>query len=99
MLPNVAYTVCRRSFNKSVSFKFNTDKYDFSIYIISHALALQHHFVADSTEYICCSCHKCLYSNEHKQPSMPCFAVARQTCKPGYKFFKSMQEKCLVTTV
>ena len=65
MLPNVACTYFQRSFKKSVSLKFNNDKYDFSSYIISCALALQHCFVADSAEYICHSCHKCLHSNEH----------------------------------
>ena len=92
ILPNITCTCCHSSFKKSVSFKFNTDKYDFSSYIISCALALKHHFVADSAEYIHWSCHKCLHSNEHKQPSMPHFAVVRQTCKPGYKFLKSLQE-------
>ena len=93
ILQNVTWTMVSYVYKKSVSFKFYTDKYDFSSYITSHALALQHCFVADSAKYICCFCHRCLHSNEHKQPSIPYFAVARQKCKPGYKFLKSLQQK------
>ena len=55
ILANVTCTCFHRS---SVSIIFNIDICDFSSYIISHALALLHHFVADSAEYICHSCLK-----------------------------------------
>ena len=65
-------TCCHLKFNSYRVIHFQSDIYDFSDYIVSHALATQHRSVQGNTEQICKTCHNNLCKDNVNIPKVLC---------------------------